>query len=236
MLYVAPIIGYKSYFRLLAGASAEMGVRGLVLEDDPTDALAMRRELADRFEVILAETLADALIRLTAPGRAPDVIVTDLNLPDSTGPRTLEILRETAPGIPIVVSTGHLSATVRRQLDLLGAAHLHDKNDGFPILRALLQHTESFHQTMAMHRSQMRGEIDRVARAAAEEATRKAIDHSSSGSACTTRKGSGWRCGWRAAGTPPRRGSRPPSPPASAAPSSWRSVPASSPSCATRDE
>lgn len=156
--------------------AAEVKVRVLVLEDDPTDALALRRELADRFDVVLAGTLAEGLVHLTTPGGAPDVVVSDLNLPDSTGPRTLEILRETAPGIPVVVSTGHLNAGVRRQLDLLGATHLHDKNDGFQILRALLQQTESFHQTMAMHKVQMRNEIDRVARTAAEEAAKKAID------------------------------------------------------------
>lgn len=150
-------------------------MRVLVLEDDPTDALAVRRELADRFDVVIADTLAEGLIRLTTPGRIPDVIVTDLNLPDSSGPRTLEILRETAPGIPVVVSTGNLSLGVRRQLDLLGAAHLHDKNDGLPILRVLLQQTESFHQTIAAQRTQMRGEIDRVARSIAEEAATKAI-------------------------------------------------------------
>lgn len=152
-----------------------MVLRVLVLEDDPTDAIAVRRELADRFDVVVADTLAEALVRLTTPGRAPDVIVTDLNLPDSSGPRTLEVLRETAPGIPIVVSTGDLSMGVRHQLDLLGAAHLHNKNDGLPILRVLLQQADSFHQTMALQRSQMRGEIDRVARAAAEEAARKVI-------------------------------------------------------------
>jgi len=156
--------------------SAETTVRVLVLEDDPTDVQALRRELAGRFEMVLAESLAEGLVRLSTPGRVPDVIVTDLNLPDSAGPRTLEILREAAPGIPIVVSTGDLSGGVRKQLDLLGAAHLHDKNDGLPILRALLQHTESFHQTMVLHKSQMRGEIDRVARSAAEEAAKKAID------------------------------------------------------------
>lgn len=156
--------------------AAETVLRVLVLEDDPTDALAMRRELAGRFEIILAETLAEGLIRLTAPGRRPDVIVTDLDLPDSMGPRTLEILREAAPSIPIVVSTGHLGLGIRRQLDLLGAAHLHDKNDGFSILRAVLQHAESFHQTMAAHKTQMRDEIARVADSAAQEAASKAID------------------------------------------------------------
>lgn len=151
-------------------------MRVLLLEDDPTDAMAMQRELAGRFEVVLAGTLADALLKLTYPGGLPDVIVTDLNLPDSSGPKTLEILREAAPSTPVVVSTGHLSPSVRRQLDLLGAAQLHDKNDGFPILRTLLQHTESVHQSMAQHKDQMRIEIDRVARAAAEEAATKAID------------------------------------------------------------
>jgi CheY-like chemotaxis protein len=151
-------------------------VRVLVLEDDPTDVQALRRELTGRFDMILAETLADGLVRLSAPGRPPDIIVTDLNLPDSTGPRTLEILREAAPDIPVVVSTGHLSGGVRKQLDLLGAAHLHDKNDGLPILRVLLQQTESVHQSISLHKSQMQSEIDRVARSAAEEAAKKAID------------------------------------------------------------
>lgn len=151
-------------------------MRVLVLEDDPTDALAVRRELADRFEVILAETLADGLIRLTTPGRAPDVIVTDLNLPDSSGPKTLETLRETAPHIPIVVSAGNLDAGVRSQLDLLGAAHLHDKSDGLPILRVLLQHTENLHQHVSLQKHQLRGEIEQVARSAAQEAAKKAVD------------------------------------------------------------
>ena len=151
-------------------------MRVLVLEDDPTDVQALRRELTGRFEMIVAETLADGLVRLSTPGRPPDVIVTDLNLPDSTGPRTLEILREAAPDIPIVVSTGYLGGGVRKQLELLGAAHLHDKNDGLPILRVLLQQTESFHESIVLHKSQMRSEIDRVARAAAEEAANKAID------------------------------------------------------------
>ena len=140
-------------------------MRVLVLEDDPTDAFAMRRELAGRFEVTLAATLADALVRLTTPGLKPDAIVTDLNLPDSNGPRTLEILRGASPDIPIVVSTGHLSEGVRRQLDLLGVAHLHDKNDGFALLRAVLQHTESVHHSIAVHSPSRRGGA-----AAAEEA------------------------------------------------------------------
>ena len=76
-------------------------MRVLILEDDPTDAFAMRRELSDRFEVTLAATLADALVRLTTPGLKPDAIVTDLNLPDSSVPRTLEILRGASPDIPM---------------------------------------------------------------------------------------------------------------------------------------
>ncbi|HRY24034.1 MAG TPA: response regulator [Geminicoccaceae bacterium] len=153
----------------------ETVLRVLVLEDDPTDAFAMRRELAGRFEVTLAATLADALVRLTTPGLKPDVIVTDLNLPDSNGPRTLEILRGASPDIPIVVSTGHLSEGVRRQLDLLGVAHLHDKNDGFALLRAVLQHTESVHHSIAVHKAHISTEIERVARLAAEEAAGRAI-------------------------------------------------------------
>ena len=120
-------------------------MRVLLLEDDPVDALALQRELGARYEIRTVSTLAEGLHALSHPGWQPDVVVTDLNLPDSEGARTLASLQAAACDMPIIVSTGGLSEQLRRQLDALGAAHLHDKNSGLSLLKAVLQQHQLFH-------------------------------------------------------------------------------------------
>ena len=105
-------------------------VRVLLLEDNTLEALALQRELSGRYEVRVVATLSDGLSVLTHPSWRPDVIVADLNLPDSEGVHTLQTLQAIAGQTPIVVSTGGLTEALRRQLDALGAAHLHDKGPG----------------------------------------------------------------------------------------------------------
>lgn len=150
-------------------------MRVLIIEDDAADAMAMQRELSDRYEVTVARTMAGALFELGTHAK-PDIIITDLLLPDSQGPHTLEALREAAPNIPVIVCSGHLTDALRKQLDLLGATHLHDKNDGFAILRAVLHQTNVFHQTIAEHKLELISEIDKVARKAADDAVGRAIN------------------------------------------------------------
>ena len=72
----------------------------------------------------VAASLAEALAALSHPGWRPDIIVTDLHVPDSEGPRTLEALQAVAGEVPVVVCTGTPTEVLRGQLDALGAADL----------------------------------------------------------------------------------------------------------------
>lgn len=83
-------------------------IKVLLIEDNPGDARLIRENLrearAARFELTLAERLREGL-RLVKE-RAFDVLLLDLNLPDSSGFDTFTLALAQAPGVPIVVLTG----------------------------------------------------------------------------------------------------------------------------------
>ena len=80
----------------------------LLIEDSPDDALLIRENLAESrravFEVLHADLLSTALNRLAAGG--VDVILLDLQLPDSHGLATFHRVQEAAPCVPVVVLSG----------------------------------------------------------------------------------------------------------------------------------
>ncbi len=85
----------------------------MLVEDSPDDALLIRELLADarqaEFDVVHVEKLSDALARLTADkagARAFDVVLLDLQLPDSRGLDTFRTLQKAAPATPVVVLSG----------------------------------------------------------------------------------------------------------------------------------
>jgi signal transduction histidine kinase len=96
-------------------------LRVLVVEDNPTDALivrgSLRNDVTRTFEVVHVPTLAEALKHLE--GRAVDVVLLDLGLPDSEGLGTLRTTRGRFPDIPLIVFTG-------QQDDDLGLVALKD--------------------------------------------------------------------------------------------------------------
>lgn len=81
----------------------------LLVEDDPGDAHLIRLNLLesrpDAFEVHMAHSLAAAEACLAQEAFEPDVVLLDLNLPDSNGPQTVERCR-TISSAPIIVLTG----------------------------------------------------------------------------------------------------------------------------------
>jgi diguanylate cyclase (GGDEF)-like protein/PAS domain S-box-containing protein len=81
----------------------------LVIEDEPGDAHLIKLQLleldSDAFEVHLADSLAAAQHRIDIDGLRPDVVVLDLDLPDSTGIATVERCRALTEA-PVVVLTG----------------------------------------------------------------------------------------------------------------------------------
>jgi DNA-binding response OmpR family regulator len=83
-------------------------IRVLLVEDDPDDALLLKESLTEtsttKFSFIHADSLFTGL--KCAVEQEYDVILLDLNLPDSGGISTLTSLIAQAPQAPIVVLTG----------------------------------------------------------------------------------------------------------------------------------
>ena len=93
---------------------ASLPLKIMIVEDSPTDARllvrSLRNGLATPFEFDLVDNLADAVTRLTqtalsGAGRI-GLVITDLNLPDSSGLATFQTLNRHAGEIPIVISSG----------------------------------------------------------------------------------------------------------------------------------
>ena len=145
-------------------------MRVLVVEDNTVEALAIQRELGGRFDLRLASTLGEALAVLTKSGWHPDVLLVNPTLPDSEGLATLRSLQESAGGIPIVVTTGAVTESVRRQLEaLIGVA-----GGQLAARGSFLQHASA--QSLMAYRIETIAEVDRVTRQAADSAVTRAID------------------------------------------------------------
>jgi DNA-binding response OmpR family regulator len=83
-------------------------IRLLLVEDNPSDARLLCEALEDyplqKFEIERAERLEEAVALLA---RMPfDVILQDLNLPDSSGMETCRQISRAAGRTPIIVLTG----------------------------------------------------------------------------------------------------------------------------------
>ena len=150
-------------------------MRVLLVEGDESDALAIRRALGQRYDIRVLGTLADALALLAGRGWRPEVVIADMALPDSHGAATVEALQATARGAPVIVSSGAVTDTLRRQVDALGAVRVQDKPEGYVVLRALLQQQATFQHSLATGRAELLAEIDKVARRAAEIAVSQAM-------------------------------------------------------------
>ncbi len=81
------------------------GLRVLIVEDDElvADLIVSILEQVD-FDVEHVSRLTTALARLVREGF--DLVVTDLNLADSSGPDTVRFLRRAAPSVPVIVLSG----------------------------------------------------------------------------------------------------------------------------------
>lgn len=86
----------------------EKPINVLLLEDDPFDQelvkVRLDPQVYSHFTLEYANLLRSALERLEKGGI--DVILADLNLPDTDGLDTITALKAKAPNIPIVVLTG----------------------------------------------------------------------------------------------------------------------------------
>ena len=81
--------------------------RALLVEDNPGDAFLVQEQLAQcgtHFDVKSADHLSAAIE--SASHNQPDVVLLDLNLPDSQGTDTIRRMVQTVPHVPVLVLTG----------------------------------------------------------------------------------------------------------------------------------
>ena len=91
----------------LPAAGERSKVHVLLVEDDPLFAnlvLSILQEADADFQVDYVPRLSTALARLVRDHF--DLILADLNLPDSSGPVTVRFLRRAAPDVPVIVLSG----------------------------------------------------------------------------------------------------------------------------------
>jgi len=116
-------------------AVAETPLTVLVVEDNPNDAMLIRRHLEsadsaflpDEIDLYHEETLADGTDRLDA---APvDLLLLDLGLPESEGAETFERVRDRTTDVPVVVLTNLRDDETAVELLKRGAQDYLNKGD-----------------------------------------------------------------------------------------------------------
>ena len=134
----------------------------LFIEDDLAEAhlvtLLLQEIKKYRFSVTQCQTLAESLKALDQSDY--DIILLDLNLPDSTGIGTIKKLVDKKPDLPLVVLTGDESETTQEEIILFGAQEYLAKSDANPqtLLRAI-----SYTLDRAKLLSDLRAEKNRLA-------------------------------------------------------------------------
>ena len=89
-----------------------------------------------------SSTQPNMLVASTAPGgspNAPDLVVTDVQMPGATGMRVLSHVRRAHPTVPVILITAFGSAELHAQAKRLGAATVLDKPFDLAELRKLVQ-------------------------------------------------------------------------------------------------
>jgi PAS domain S-box-containing protein len=135
-------------------------VRVLLIEDNHADAtlvqILLRQLPGNPFSLTISSSLGAAMKELQAA--ATDVILLDLNLPDSVGVTTLSAVQEIAPELPVVVLTAHdddraaLEALKHGAQDYL----VKGRGDGTVLRRVLHYAIERKQAAMALRESEAR--------------------------------------------------------------------------------
>lgn len=93
----------------------------MVVDDDAVARQTMEDILTDEgYEVIVANDGRDASEQLTR--RVPQLLLTDLEMPELNGERLIEQVRASYPRLPILVLTSRLVIDARREAERLGVS------------------------------------------------------------------------------------------------------------------
>jgi DNA-binding NarL/FixJ family response regulator len=145
-------------------------LRVLLIEDDRGDALLVERRLEselgsmDSIALERAETLGDGIDELRKG--TTDVVLLDLNLPDSAGADTIRSLRTIDPTVPIVVLTSADGGDLPAQAFKAGAQDYLHKSDfeTCPLLHRYLRHAIERTRVIAENQriQEQLGEAERI--------------------------------------------------------------------------
>jgi PAS domain S-box-containing protein len=120
--------------------SAGRGQRVLYVDDDEVMVLMVQRLLERAgYEVEAISQAPQALARLIEDPMLCDLLVTDYNMPEVSG---LDLCRQVLalrPDLPVIISSGYLSDTLRQQAEALGVHSLLKKEHTLDELPALVQ-------------------------------------------------------------------------------------------------
>lgn len=109
----------------------------LVVDDDESVVSAFRAFLAhEGHQCRIAGTAADALIQVRT--QRPDLVITDVRMPGIDGLEGLRMMREIAPGLPVIVMTAHGTSRTSIEAMRLGAFDYLAKPFELADLRALI--------------------------------------------------------------------------------------------------
>ena len=108
--YLNELLGYSSMEDIQAPESDRFNTTGLklMLVDDSTDLLDFMKEaLCQDFAEIITATSGNKALKLISSGKLPDIIVSDVNMPDGDGYRLCSELKgnEKYSHIPVVLLT-----------------------------------------------------------------------------------------------------------------------------------
>ncbi len=108
----------------MKGQGPEEGVRILVVDDEPPIRAALEITLRDEgFDVKTAGSGAEA--RSAIQERAPDLILSDIRLPDEDGTQLLSWIREQGMAVPVILITGNPGLdTVERAVEKEASGYL----------------------------------------------------------------------------------------------------------------
>src|SRR5688572_4109284 len=95
--------------------------RALVVDDSPTQAIEIRMRLVrSGFEAVTAHSGAEALQRMRDD--LPDIVLTDLVMPEMDGLALVKQIRREFPGLPVVLLTAHGNEDIAAQALRTGAS------------------------------------------------------------------------------------------------------------------
>ena len=93
--------------------------RVLFVEDEKALRSAYERFFAQRYQMAFASTGAEGIAEFQS--FAPEILVLDMQLPDTDGLALLRQMREQRADLPVVITTAY--ASMRPVVEMLGLAH-----------------------------------------------------------------------------------------------------------------